>query len=334
MNTKGQDSELVLNSLADCYVLVEQKLPSLSPGDIATHLQSSATFLKQYNGIGILTTIAQQGSGLFNVLRAITSETDFSATELNLRDSAGPIEHVFTNENLSSASKTYKLGHRPAEDVNGLPNGNSGDMKICVPALPFISSSAAGVRNNDKIVFTFPAKQVTEKQTKTPDNDPVLTILIDQPSTYVGFVAIPAHFASNAAYNFAPSIFGSIPCIQPNTTSFFTVTTPPLDLNSFDNVAGLKIYGLVGLLWGGDVSHGNVATNFRGYGVYSTERTWGVVELANGTIYQLPNTDYRILFRALTRGGNLNSSSDYDSWLSPIIGVNITNPGHSKPWPT
>ncbi|KAJ3946537.1 uncharacterized protein N0V96_002905 [Colletotrichum fioriniae] len=417
--------------LAGCYALVKQKFPNLSPKEIARRLQSSATPLKQYNATDILTTTAQQGSGLVNVLRAVTSETVFSATEFNLRDSAGPLDRNFTIENLSSSPKTYTLGHKPAAEVNGLPNGNSldindmfywalnfnpvysevsfptssltipaggkatveftitppivdasllptysglititegeedfsipylgipyargelsniytGDLKNLdvspappsgVPLLPFISSSDAGIRNNDKTVFTFPAKKVAENQTQIPDNDPVLTIFIDQPSAYVRFDAVPADIASNSAYNFTPSTFGYLPGPQMNATVFtnMTVTTPPLDLETLDHVAGLKSYGLVGLLWGGDVPHGTVATNFRGYSVYSTDWSWGVVELANGTIYQLPNADYRILVRALKWGGNMNSSTDYDSWLSPIIGVNITDPGYPNPWLT
>ncbi|UQC90381.1 uncharacterized protein CLUP02_15911 [Colletotrichum lupini] len=417
--------------LAGCYALVKQKYPNLSPKEIARRLQSSATPLKQYNATDILTTTAQQGSGLVNVLRAVTSETVFSATEFNLLDSAGPLDRNFTIENLSSSPKTYTLGHKPAAEVNGLPNGNSldindmfywalnfnpiysevtfttssltvpaggkatveftitpptvdvsllptysglitvtegeenfsipylgipyargelsniytGDLKNLdvspvppsgVPLLPFISSSDAGIRNNDKTIFTFPAKKVAENQTQTPDNDPVLTIFIDQPSAYVRFDAVPADIASNPAYNFTPSTYGYLPESQTNATVFANtpVTTPPLDLGTLDHVAGLKSYGLVGLLWGGDVPHGTVATNFRGYSVYSTDWSWGVVELANGTIYQLPNADYRILVRALKWGGNMNSSTDYDSWLSPIIGVNITDPGYPNPWLT
>ncbi|KAI3534954.1 hypothetical protein CABS01_16042 [Colletotrichum abscissum] len=417
--------------LAGCYALVKQKYPNLSPKEIARRLQSSATPLKQYNATDILTTTAQQGSGLVNVLRAVTSETIFSATEFNLRDSAGPLDRNFTIENLSSSPKTYTLGHKPAAEVNGLPNGNSldindmfywalnfnpvysevtfttssltvpaggkatveftitpptvdvsllptysglitvtegeenfsipylgipyargelsniytGDLKNLdvspvppsgVPLLPFISSSDAGIRNNDKTIFTFPAKKVAENQTQTPDNDPVLTIFIDQPSAYVRFDAVPADIASNPTYNFTPSTYGYLPGPQTNATVFTntTVTTPPLDLETLDHVAGLKSYGLIGLLWGGDVPHGTVATNFRGYSVYSTDWSWGVVELANGTIYQLPNADYRILVRALKWGGNMNSSTDYDSWLSPIIGVNITDPGYPNPWLT
>lgn len=203
-----------------------------------------------------------------------------------------------------------------------------------VPVLPLISSSDTGVRNNDRMVFTFPAKKVAENETQTPDNDPVISVFIDQPSALVRLEVVPVDLASNAAYNFTPSSFGYIPGAFSNTTKFSNETTiqPPLDLDTLDNIAGVKSYGLVGSMYGGDMPHGLTSINFRGYSVYSTEWTWGIVELANGTIYQLPNADYRVLIRALRWGGDLNDQNDYDSWLSPIISVNITDPGYPNPW--
>lgn len=416
-------------SLAGCYALLKQKFPDLSPQEIARRLQSSAEPLKQYNGDEILTTTAQQGSGLVNVLRAITSDTVFSATEFNLRDTAGPVERNFTIENRSSAPKTYTLGHKPAAEVDALPQAKSSDVNemfywtlnfkaiyasvsfpaesITVPAggratveftvtppvvdpallptysgfitvangedtfsipylgipysrrdvpniyvgdvknldaalqppsgiptLPFVSSSDTGVRVGEKATFTFPAKAVAENETRGSDNDPVITVFIDQPSAYVRLDAVPVDLASNAAYNFTPSSFGYLPGAEPNATFFTNTTTsyPPLDLDSLDHVAGVKSYGLVGSMYGGDKPHGLTSINFRGYSVYSTEWTWGVVELANGTIYQLPNADYRVLVRALRWGGDLNNANDYDSWLSPVIAVNITDPGMPNPW--
>ncbi|TIC99613.1 Minor extracellular protease vpr [Colletotrichum higginsianum] len=415
--------------LAGCYALLKQKFPDLSPQEIARRLQSSAEPLKQYNGDDILTTTAQQGSGLVNVLRAITSDTVFSATEFNLRDTAGPVERNFTIENRSSAPKTYTLGHKPAAEVDALPQAKSSDVNemfywtlnfkaiyasvsfpaesITVPAggratveftvtppvvdpallptysgfitvangedtfsipylgipysrrdvpniyvgdvknldaalqppsgiptLPFVSSSDTGVRVSEKAIFTFPAKAVAENETRGSDNDPVITVFIDQPSAYVRLDTVPVDLASNAAYNFTPSSFGYLPGADPNATFFTNTTTayPPLDLDSLDHVAGVKSYGLVGSMYGGDKPRGLTSINFRGYSVYSTEWTWGVVELANGTIYQLPNADYRVLVRALRWGGDLNNANDYDSWLSPVIAVNITDPGMPNPW--
>ncbi|KZL82343.1 subtilisin-like protease [Colletotrichum incanum] len=415
--------------LAGCYALLKQKFPDLSPREIARRLQSSAKPLNQYDGGDILTTTAQQGSGLVNILRAVTSDTVFSTTEFNLHDTATPSEQNFTIENHSSSSKTYTLGHKPAAEVDALPQAKSqnvnemfywtsnfnaiyanvsfstesvtisaggkavvkftvsppavdpallptysgfitvgdGDDEFSipylgipyfrsdvsniyvgeirnletalqppsgVPTMPFVSSSNTGIRNNDKAVFTFPAKQAAENETQVLDNDPVITIFIDQPSAYVRLDAVPVDLASNAAYNFKPSSFGYIPGTQSNSTAISNTKTihPSLDLDSLDNVAGVKSYGLVGSMYGGDMPKGVTSINFRGYSVYSTEWTWGVVELANGTIYQLPNADYRVLVRALRWGGDLNRASDYDSWLSPVISVNITDPGYPNPW--
>ncbi|GKT51985.1 minor extracellular protease vpr [Colletotrichum spaethianum] len=415
--------------LAGCYALLKQKFPNLGPQEIARRLQSSAKPLKQYEGGDILTTTAQQGSGMVNVSRAVTSDTLFSATEFNLRDAAIPVEQNFSIENQSSSPKTYTLGHQPAAEVDALPQVKSrdvnemfywslnynaiyanvsfsaesitvpaggkatvtfsvappfvdpallptysgfitvtdGDDKFSIPYLgipysrseysniyvgdvsnldtalqppsgiptmPFISSSDTGVRDNDRAVFTFPAKRAAANQTQISDNDPVITIFIDQPSQYVRLDAVPVDLASNADYNFTPSSFGYLSGIQSNATSYYntTIIRPSLDLDSLDHFAGVKSYGLVGSFYGGDMPQGVTSINFRGYSVYSTEWTWGVVELTNGTIYQLPNADYRVLVRALRWGGDLNKADDYDSWLSPIIGVNITDPGYPNPW--
>ncbi|KAK2730911.1 subtilisin-like protease [Colletotrichum kahawae] len=184
------------------------------------------------------------------------------------------------------------------------------------------------------MVFNFPAKGVPENETRPADNNPVITLFIDQPSAYVRLDAVPVDLASNAAYNFTPSSLGYIPGGPSNSTSFTNTTTlqPPLDLNSLDNFAGVKSYGLIGSMYGGDKPKYTTSILFRGYSVYGTEWTWAEVELANGTLYQLPNADYRVLVRALRWGGDVNDSSDYDSWLSPIVRVNITDPGYPNPW--
>ncbi|KAF6844225.1 subtilisin-like protease [Colletotrichum musicola] len=414
--------------LAGCYALIKQKYPELSPKEIASRLQSSATPLEQYQGSGELTTTAQQGAGLVNILKAITSETVFSPTEFNLRDTATPAKQSFTIENHSSESKTYVIGHKGAADVNGLPlvkgldvndmfywspNSNaiyaqvafssesltipaggkatveftitppdvdasllptySGFITINeggsefvlpylgipydrsslpniytgevngltvepkppagVPVLPFVTAGDTGVRNNDRMVFNFPAKDVPEGQSRPADNNAVITLFIDQPSAYVRLDAVPVDLASNPAYNFTPSSFGYIPGGQANSTFANTTTThPPLDLDSLDNFAGVKSYGLVSSFYGGDKPKHTMSGLFRGYSAYAAEWTWAEVELANGTLYQLPNADYRVLLRALRWGGDINEPSDYDSWLSPIIAVNITDPGYANPW--
>ncbi|OLN87481.1 Minor extracellular protease vpr 6 [Colletotrichum chlorophyti] len=422
--------------IAGCYALLKQKFPGLTPQQITRRLQSSAIPLKQFGGNGILTTTAQQGSGLVNILRAINTETVFSATEFNLQDTSSTITRNFTIENHSLDSKTYMFGHKGAAEVDGLPKARSNDVDEMfywspnfraayaqvsfhsesitipagsqatveftvtppvvdpallptysgfitvtevddefaipylgipysrgdltnlytgdvgnlgiepkppagVPALPAISSSDSSVRNNDKVVYTFPAKRGSVNETQLPDNDPIITVFIDQPSTYVRLDVVPFDLASNPTHNFTPSSFGyipgaspNIPGASPNTTivSNTTFTRPKLELDLLDDFAGVKSYGLIGSLYGGDRPHGATSINFRGYSLYSTEWTWGVVELANGTIYQLPNADYRVLVRALKWGRDLNDPSAYDSWLSPVIGIDITDPGVPNPW--
>jgi len=42
---------------------------------------------------------------------------------------------------------------------------------------------------------------------------------------------------------------------------------------------------------------------------------------ANGTT--IPNGQYRVLLRALRVTGDPTNEADYDSWLSPIVGVKV-----------
>ena len=70
---------------------------------------------------------------------------------------------------------------------------------------------------------------------------------------------------------------------------------------------------------------------WRGYGLLSQEWQWATVALANGTIWQLPNADYRVLIRALRYCFDFEDPEGYDSWLSPVIRVDITDPGYPNP---
>lgn len=54
-----------------------------------------------------------------------------------------------------------------------------------------------------------------------------------------------------------------------------------------------------------------------GYTSYPFE----VMAFANGT--QVPNGSYRFLVRALRVTGDPEQNSDYESWLSPVVGVAI-----------
>jgi len=42
---------------------------------------------------------------------------------------------------------------------------------------------------------------------------------------------------------------------------------------------------------------------------------------ANGTT--IPNGQYRVLLRALRVTGDPTNEADYDSWLSPIVGIKV-----------
>lgn len=55
--------------------------------------------------------------------------------------------------------------------------------------------------------------------------------------------------------------------------------------------------------------------------VYNT-KNFSMAQFANKTT--IPNGQYRILMRALRITGNPKSEGDYESWLSPIIGIHTS----------
>jgi hypothetical protein len=106
--------------VAGCYALIKSQFQTLSPSEIRILMQTTSTPLKEYNG-DILTSTAQQGSGLINPYKAITYESRVLTGELNWRDSEAPAPQEITIENKSSRSKTYIIGHQGAAYMDVFP---------------------------------------------------------------------------------------------------------------------------------------------------------------------------------------------------------------------
>ncbi|KAI0376492.1 subtilisin-like protein [Hypomontagnella monticulosa] len=182
-----------------------------------------------------------------------------------------------------------------------------------VPELPYVRNSDTGRRINGITTFTFPSPG----RGGIEDN-PVFLGSIRQPCSYVRFDVVPADTA------FEPTNYGYDTSIKDNTVS------PPV--NGLDDFAGVKSYGAFATIVGGHDKPVNPwQWYWRGYGTFGQEWQWATVALDNGTIYQLANADYRVLIRALRFDYDWKDPKGYDSWLSPVIQVNITDPGYPNP---
>lgn len=111
-----------------------------------------------------------------------------------------------------------------------------------------------------------------------------------------------------------------------------TVNYPTLSpsLPPPENILGVPSYGLIGSIVGPNITslggagpEDFVELGFR-YGYTQAYWDFATVMLGNGTLYQVPNADYRILVRALKWGFDSKNARAYESWLSPIVRLNIT----------
>lgn len=193
--------------------------------------------------------------------------------------------------------------------------GSSPAPPAGVPEMPFLQTNTGSKRINDIETFTFPAKEG-----EMADN-PVFRGSIRQPCAYARFDVVPVDTA------FKPTSYGFDPSAPVGNGS---LSSPPVE--GLDEFGGVESYGAFATVVGGrDKPKNPWEWYWRGYGLLSQEWQWATVALANGTIWQLPNADYRVLIRALRYGFDFEDPEGYDSWLSPVIRVDITDPGYPNP---
>ncbi len=138
-------------------------------------------------------------------------------------------------------------------------------------------------------------------------------------ASYVRFDGVAVDLAESGAYT--PTTLGYDPKVTFNTTK------PPAEIDEV--FAGVPTCGLLYQAVGGfDKPESPFTSYFRGLEIDAFQWAWAEVALANGKLRQLPNGDYRALLRALTYGSDWHDENRYESWLSPIIRVNITDPGY------
>lgn len=173
-----------------------------------------------------------------------------------------------------------------------------------VPLVPSLANTGTSVRNNDIGTYTF-----------NEGDSPGVSISVRQPSAYLRLDLVPVDTP------FKPTHYGYD--IKAKTPKF---TKPDLDLSKLDNLFNVTSYGAFMINFGDPKlpSAGELGRLWRGYGSYTGMWETPEVVLNNGTTYQVPNADYRILFRVLKWGQDHRDPASYESWLSPIARVKYT----------
>ncbi|KAF8187464.1 pyrolysin [Pholiota molesta] len=290
-----------------------------------------------------LQTLTQQGAGLINVFDAIHATTIVSPGELILNDTAN------FRPNVGNTPQTFKLQHVPAGTALTVQAGTIFPADGPVP----LSATAASVTIIPSSFTVHPGQtQIVVAIFKLPRSlDPTTfpvfsgfiqlvgpTVsqslknkqVVDDTDVFFG-VPLPTLLdasgnvqAGPANYTFVngdgPTSCGDL--VNSNITSslrsvararwlpFFSFPHP----NGGGTFAQVKILGSLGEL---DLSLG--ITMYDPTDNASNSIFLDTPTFANGTT--IPNGEYRVLVRALKVTGNPTVEADYESWLSPIIGI-------------
>ncbi|KAF9188153.1 hypothetical protein BGZ50_001521 [Haplosporangium sp. Z 11] len=123
--------------------------------EIRKVFKNTATFAKNY-GSSSLTSIAKQGSGLINVLRAITTTSSITPDHIDLLDTNRHQTTVtITLRNDGPNAETYTFSHIPADTLNSYPNNNTFPLPT-----PRIENNYATVSFSQKEI-NIPARNAT-----------------------------------------------------------------------------------------------------------------------------------------------------------------------------
>jgi hypothetical protein len=181
--------------------------------------------------------------------------------------------------------------------------------------------TASEGRANEKRTFTF-MSEPTAEDGEDQDDDYNASILLNtlQPTQYIRLDLVPYDTS------FVPTTYGY------DTSITFNNTHPSIDIATHDNFNGVPSYGSVISIIGGYNKPINTYTWIgRGWGIDHIILQYRTLALDNSTLNVTANGDYRILVRVLKWGSELTDPSGYEFWLSPVIGVNITDYGIPNP---
>ena len=178
--------------LSGVYALLKSSDRKLTPDDIQRRLQNSAVQMVDKRKTDMLSTAAHQGAGLVNALKAISTKTTVSPSELNLRDSPKPKAQTVTIENKSNAAKTYTLTHKGAGMIYALPqilSGNLNNQFRWSFDNDVYSAKYATAKFSSTTVTVAAGSKATFQVTITPSTD----FDVDKLPVYSGYIIITSN---------------------------------------------------------------------------------------------------------------------------------------------
>ncbi|KAK0194981.1 subtilisin-like protease [Armillaria mellea] len=300
-------------------------------------------------------TVTQQGAGLINVYNAIHSTTIVSPGELILNDTAN-FQRLqrFTVQNSGKSVKSYQLSHVPAGTAITIRPGTFFPALGPVPltsdqAKVWLSQTKFTLRPGQKktIVASFTAPSGLDSSL-LPVYSGFIQVSSGNETTHVSYMGLAAslkdqqvnadgHVQTGAInYTFTngnhyPSLlfrlaFGTpllrIDLVESNIDLQPTLNSRALDPAHFftfphthngGSFARVKIVGPLAEL--DFVSRNDEDPDNFGYNTIAMKSP----VFANGTT--ILNGSYKFLLRALKVTGDSKQEEDFESWLSPVIGI-------------
>ncbi|KIP04605.1 hypothetical protein PHLGIDRAFT_492880 [Phlebiopsis gigantea 11061_1 CR5-6] len=304
-----------------------------------------------------LQTVAQQGAGLVDAFHALTTKIIISPGELLTNDTANfKGTHTFTIKNTGSTAESFKITHVPAGTALSLQSGTAFEADGPVP----LSTDFATVKFSETSVTVHPGQtqeitaHITPPAGVDPSVLPVFSGFIQVESAtetlHVTYLGVAASLKNAETVDTTDVFFGvPLPVITDLAGNFFTDphnftfegNDVPQLLMRLDFGTPLLLVDLV------DPKE-KIATTLNKRDTqssFSAIKTLGnIVEFdfiprnsdeddgtefnlfeldppvfANGTT--IPNGLYKVLLRVLRVTGNPNNEADFESWLSPVVGI-------------
>ncbi|TFK66528.1 subtilisin-like protease [Pluteus cervinus] len=174
------------------------------------------------DGTDTLQTLSQQGSGLLQVDRAISTKTLVSPGHLTLNDTEHRVEtHIISIKNDGGSPTTYRLGHTPAGTANSVQPGSIFAAQGPVP----LTTESARVHIVPDTILVLPG---TTTRVSVTIDEPV-GLDTSQYPVYSGFITITSSYNETLKVSYL-GVVGNLrdKTILDDTADYFGVQMPAI----------------------------------------------------------------------------------------------------------